>query len=190
MKLYYTKGSPFATVVRLALAKTDLVDTVELVQTTVRDQNSELLKYSPSGKVPALLLDDGQVLMESRLVCQYLDTFHHGQPFVAPADDVKALAVEALATSFCDGLAVWVRELRKDESLRSAQVIAHEAARAERCLKAFETQALQLEQRLGYGNGLLACALLMLDNALPLDWQQQYPALYQWWSEAKAQLPL
>jgi len=39
---------------------------------TVRDSNSELLKYSPLGKVPALSIDSDLIITDTRMIAQYL----------------------------------------------------------------------------------------------------------------------
>ena len=51
---------------------------VREVAVTVRTPENEVLNHSPTGKVPALVVDEGPdkglVLLESSPICEYLDT--------------------------------------------------------------------------------------------------------------------
>jgi glutathione S-transferase len=71
MKLLYTKRSPFARKVRvLALEKSVPLD---LIDEDLQKKSQQLLDSNPLGKVPTLLLDNGDVIFDSSVICQYLD---------------------------------------------------------------------------------------------------------------------
>jgi glutathione S-transferase len=188
VKLFYTETSPFARVVRVAIFHKGMVAQVEQVKVTVRDKQSQLLKYSPTGKVPALLTKDNDLLMESRVICEYLDHVNPAAPFMAKVTDGKARALEGAAMSFLDGIAVWVRELRRVEIERSPGVIAHEQARAQRCLDFFDTLAEQLTELPCFSQVTLASGLMIV-NFLPLDWQASHQKLADWFELYLTLLP-
>jgi maleylacetoacetate isomerase len=57
---------------------------------------------NPQARVPALVLDDGEVLTQSLAIIDYLDETHPAPPFL-PADPVERARVRALAhTIACD----------------------------------------------------------------------------------------
>ena len=71
MKLLYTKRSPYARKVRvLALEKGINLD---LIDEDLAKKSPLLLEKNPLGKVPTLLLDNGDTVYDSVVICQYLE---------------------------------------------------------------------------------------------------------------------
>lgn len=140
MKLYVTFTSPYARLPRIVLLEKSLQDRVEVIAAQTRVVGSPYYKINPSGRVP-YLIDDADVGMEdSQLICAYLDSLD-GKPRLhrlASDADWAYGRLEARARSFCDGIAVWVREMRRPESERSPTTLDHEAARAHRMANLFE----------------------------------------------------
>jgi glutathione S-transferase len=90
MKLTFSPGSPFARKVRIAAIELGLIDRIELVPATVAPtQPNEQYSHdiSPLRKLPALILDDGQVLVDSGTIVEYLDDLGGGKliPSSGPA---------------------------------------------------------------------------------------------------------
>jgi glutathione S-transferase len=73
MRLLYTPNSPYARKVRIvALEKhTELV----LEEVVLGDPDSPLKQHNPLGKIPVLILNDGDNLYDSKVIVEYLD-FH------------------------------------------------------------------------------------------------------------------
>jgi glutathione S-transferase len=102
MKLYQTYLSPFPTRVRMLLyAKGIEVTFVEPPGIhDSRESKGNYLAVNPLGRVPALELDDGRVLPESEVICEYLeDAFPN--PSLRPADP-WARAQMRLIARLCD----------------------------------------------------------------------------------------
>ncbi|MEI7998401.1 MAG: glutathione S-transferase N-terminal domain-containing protein [Candidatus Omnitrophota bacterium] len=71
MKLLYTKRSPYARKARvLALEKGISLD---LIDEDLANKSERLLEANPLGKVPTLILDNGETIYDSVVICQYLD---------------------------------------------------------------------------------------------------------------------
>ena len=87
MKLFQTYASPFPTRVRLLIYAKGL--DVELVEPpgfhASTEAKGDYLKVNPIGRVPALVLDDGRVLPESEVICEYLEDAYP-EPSLRPAD--------------------------------------------------------------------------------------------------------
>ncbi|TAN02872.1 MAG: hypothetical protein EPN36_15300 [Rhodanobacteraceae bacterium] len=83
---------------------------------------------NPAGKVPTLLLDNRCALSDTRLICEYLDSLSPSG-FLARPDDLDGRCLEGLAAGFLDGVAVWIRELRRDRAEQSPGVLELEAER-------------------------------------------------------------
>ncbi len=86
MKLFQTYLSPFPTRVRMMLyAKGIEVEIVEPSGIHDATAKGTYMAVNPLGRVPALQLDDGRVLIESEVICEYLEeTFP--EPPLMPSD--------------------------------------------------------------------------------------------------------
>ena len=74
MKLYSTTGAPNPRRVRIFLAEKDIdVPIQELSIMEAEHKTEEYRKISPSSRVPALVLDDGTVILESVAICRYFE---------------------------------------------------------------------------------------------------------------------
>ena len=98
MKLTFSPNSPFARKVRIAANELGLIDKIELVPATVAPtQPNEKYAHdiSPLRKLPALILDDGQVIVDSYVIVEYLDELAGGK--LIPASGAKRWQVDASA---------------------------------------------------------------------------------------------
>ena len=71
MKLFASLTSPYARKVRIALLEKRIDCQLEVINPW--DDSVALKGINPLGKVPTLLLDDGTVLYDSRVIVEYLD---------------------------------------------------------------------------------------------------------------------
>src|SRR6266576_1784426 len=80
MKLTFSPASPFARKVRIAAIELRLIDRIEFVPTTVvpGQPNDEYSNLYPLKKLPALILDNGDVIVDSYVIVEYLDEFAGG----------------------------------------------------------------------------------------------------------------
>ncbi|MEP7098722.1 MAG: glutathione S-transferase family protein [Dokdonella sp.] len=123
MKLLYQTHSPYARKVLVAAHELGLAGSVEVIhhETSPTLRNTEVFALNPLGKVPILLCDDGLVLFDSNVICDYLDNLH-GRPTLIPVDPkrhYRALQWQALAQGMADaGIAVRWETERRPESLR------------------------------------------------------------------------
>ena len=73
MKLYNSMG-PNPKVVRMFMAERGIeVELNEVDLMGAENRQSDYLKVNPAGQLPALELDDGSVLSEITVICEYLD---------------------------------------------------------------------------------------------------------------------
>ena len=70
MKLYTNAASPFGRKCRVNARELDIK--LEEVN-TMPFQDANFRKVNPLGKIPALVLGDGSVLIDSPVICEYLD---------------------------------------------------------------------------------------------------------------------
>ena len=74
MKLYTSPTSPFVRKVLVLIREAGIggIDTEEVAGTPVAP-GSLPVDLNPLGKIPALVLDDGRALYDSRVITRYLD---------------------------------------------------------------------------------------------------------------------
>ncbi len=74
MKCYVTSNSPYARKVKIVAFETGSYDGVEWL-TITREERAEIIPdINPLGKVPVAVLDSGQVLCDSPVICAYVDS--------------------------------------------------------------------------------------------------------------------
>lgn len=125
MKLLYTVNSPYARKVRIVATEKHIDLVLEEVVLTAPD--CPVKQYNPLGKVPVLVLDDGDSLYDSRVIVEYLDN-RTPLAHLIPQEHSSKVWVrrwEALADGVCDAVVAIVMEKRKatpDEMLLNKQL--------------------------------------------------------------------
>ena len=81
MKLTFSPASPFARKVRIAAIELGLIDKIEFVPATVAPgtANDEYSKITPLKKLPVLILNDGDVILDSYVIVEYLNELAGGR---------------------------------------------------------------------------------------------------------------
>lgn len=94
MKLYYSKGA-CSLAVRITLHELNLSCVYEAVdlKTKKTETDQDYLKINPKGAVPALLLDNDEVLTENSAIHQYLADKNHATELLPDVRDLKRYRV-------------------------------------------------------------------------------------------------
>jgi glutathione S-transferase len=183
MKLLSSPISPFARKVRIVLAEKRIE--CELQTVDVAPVDNPVNAHNPLGKIPALVLDDGTALYDSRVIVEFLDNV---SPFsrLIPDDNRDRVQVrrwEALADGVLDaGLLVRYESLR-DKAEQSAAWTGKQLARMQRGLAQMaadlEARAWCHGERYSLADIALGCCIGWLDFRKPggLDWKAGHPVL-------------
>src|SRR4029079_5141527 len=80
MKLTFSPASPFARKVRIAAIETGLIDKIEFTPATVApgQANEEYSKIMPLKKLPIRILGNGDFILDSYVIVEYLDELAGG----------------------------------------------------------------------------------------------------------------
>jgi glutathione S-transferase len=190
MTLFYSPASPFVRKIMVLLHETGQLQKVDLhnVQLSPVAPNSDVVARNPSGKIPALQLSNGDTLHDSRVILDYLDHQHSGEP-VIPRNGPQRwqrLTLASLADAILDA-AVLIRyeTALRPEELHWPQWLEGQQAKIERALSEFEAQAdTEALNTFDIATISLACALGYLDFRQPeLAWRERFPKLASWYSE-------
>lgn len=186
MTLHWSPRSPFVRKVMVAAHELGLADRLTLRRTVVQmtKPNPDLLPDNPLSKIPTLVLADGSVLIESGLICEYLDAMAGGGIIIPVASPQRwsELSRHALATGFLDLLILWRNERNKPADKQTAEWLSSFATKASEVLTRFETEAGPITSGpLPLSQIALGCCLSYLDfRFTDLDWRAGHPKLAQW----------
>lgn len=168
MKLYYSSASPFVRKVMVTAYECGLFDRIQQIPTQVNptQPNAELATFNPMMKLPTLVGDDGEVLFESSLICQYLDA-HHGGHKLVPASGPRrwqVLRLEAIADGITDaGILLRYEGAFRTPEQRSQAWIDGQTAKVKNGLDALERNIDWLSGELNLGQIATACAIGWLE---------------------------
>ncbi len=194
MKLRYSPTSPYVRKVSVTAIELGLTGRIERVPTDLQDGNSGIAEHNPLGKVPALILDDGGVLYDSPVICEYLDRLHDGPPIFPVGGPARwtALRQQALGDGILDAAILRMLEMvRRPEKFRWQGWIDHQTAKVTRAVERFEAEAAALEGPLTIGRITAGCALGYLDFRAPeLDWRAGRPKLAAWYEDFAQRLAM
>jgi glutathione S-transferase len=190
MKLYYSATSPFVRKCLVSALELGL-ERIELVPAAPHPVNRDraLIAHNPLGKVPTLIADDGTVLYDSRVICEYLNTLGDGH--LLPERSSARWTVyrdQALADGLMEA-AVLVRyeTFARPESLRWKDWIDGQMDKVTCSLAEIEQRAAILDQRIDLGTIAIGCALGYLDfRFASLGWKNAYPKTAAWFGRFAA----
>ena len=185
MKLFYQTHSPFARKTLVFAHEAGLAAELEVVhhETSPTRRNGEVFALNPLGKVPVLILDDGEPVFDSRVICSCLDQRNTGPALIPedPHERIAALRLQALADGLSEAgiLARW-------ESVRRPEALRHQPFYDGQITKIVESydyieRTVALDDRLTIGEIALATSLSWLEfRGLP-SFRTDCPKLTAWY---------
>jgi glutathione S-transferase len=188
--LLFAPASPFVRKIMVLLHHTGQLDTINIeeVQLTPSSPSQRVNGGNPAGKIPALCLPDGSSLHDSRVILDYFDQQHTGEPLIPRSglERWQLLTLASLADAIADA-AVLIRYENsiRPEELRWDQWLSAQQDKIERALQQFEQEVANgLGQQLNVATISLGCALGYLDLRLAnLHWRERFPQLAAWYAQ-------
>jgi glutathione S-transferase len=185
LTLRHSPSSPFVRKIRIAAAMLGLDREIAIEPADTMSPSDSVRQQNPLGKIPALLLEDGTVLFDSRVILEYLD-HRAGGGRIIPTDAAArfaALRLQALADGIMDAsvLLVYERHEPKWIELQSGKVA--------RALAALEAAPPALTAVPDVGAIALACALGYRDFRFVGTWRKDHPRLVAWLDDFARRAP-
>ena len=161
MKLYYSPNSPFARKVLISALELGIDAQIERIETTPHpiNRNAELVALNPLGQIPTLRTDGGEILCDSRVICEYLAGLVCDQQiFPQGARRWSALTEQ----SICDGLLAACLSIRyerntRPEAKQSAEWIAGQRAKIDSVLGELDRRYAEPPAGFDIGHISVAC---------------------------------
>ena len=180
MRLFYAPASPFAAKARMAARHCGIA--VDSVSTDTASEPEDLLSANPLGKIPALLLDDGTAVFDSRVICELFDRMSGNQLIPQGLEAWQAAKiVEAAVDGVTDALILSVYEVRfRPEDKRHQPWVDKQLRKADRGLDFLEEQIAGLGDDLTIAHFALAGLLGWMELRFVGKLAKERPALAAW----------
>jgi len=185
-------SSPFVRKVRIAAGVLGLDSEITIEAAETGNPGDTLRQQNPLGKIPALVLADGTVLFDSRVILEYLDHCAGGGRIIPkdPAARFAALRLQALADGLMDAAILMVYEARWRAPERHEQKwLDHQAGKVARALAALAANPPAFGETPDVGQIALACALGYRDFRFAGTWRKDHPRLVDWLDAFAARVP-
>lgn len=191
MKLYYSPASPFVRKVLVAATELGLRDRIEIVDAKLSptSPDAELSKHNPLGKIPALVTNEGQAIVDSRVIVDYLDDLAGGARLLPAhgANRTRILRTQALADGVIDaGILIRYETVLRPEPLRWSDWIAGQSTKVVQGLAVLDAEvadwaalSTSTESVLDIGSIAVVCAVGWLEFRKPVEGlRDKFPALH------------
>ena len=194
MKLHWSPRSPFVRKVMIVAHETALADQIQLVRSValMTKPNDALMRDNPLSKIPTLVLDDGQALFDSRVICEYLDGLHTGPRMFPQSGDARwqALRWHALGDGLLDILILWRNERERRPEQQFGVLLQVFELKVGKVLALLERESDAMASTpFGIAHVAIGCALGYIDfRFADMAWRATYPRLAGW-HEQFAQRP-
>ena len=183
MKLTFSPASPFARKVRIAAIELGLIDKIEFVPAAVvpGQPNDEYSRITPLKKLPALILDNGDVVLDSYVIVEYLDELAGGGKLI-PASGTNRWKVKSdhsLLQGMLDSMLLCRYEkMVRPQGLHWQAWSDDHWNRAWSGMARFDTQVEVLSRPLDIVQIALTCVLGYADfRFADCGWRKAYPNL-------------
>ncbi len=190
MKLRYSPTSPYVRKVMVVALETGLAERIERIPTMVAPTkpNEEVARENPLVKVPALTTDDGMVLYDSPVICEYLDTQHSGAKLFPASGKARwmALRQQALGDGILDAAILGRYEILRPKEYQWQDWIDAQLRKVRGALAALEMEAEagEIAGPITIGQITIACALGYLDfRYASEEWRTKQRRLGAWFDE-------
>lgn len=189
MILHWSPRSPFVLKVRMVLHEYGLLEGIEWIRSVVPtdDPDHPIFEVNPLGQIPTLLTDDGKVISDSYVICEYLDTLRAPEiPSLFPArqgERLDMLMRHALADGLMDTLVRWVSEKHRPPEFRMQLHLDRCATKLDKVLAYWERQVEGWSGRpFDLGDMATAAAIKYIDFRFMNETERErlYPRLGEW----------
>ncbi len=187
MRLWHNPASPFARKVRIVARETGLLPRIEEITAMVSpvSPNTDLAARNPLVKIPALETNDGKVLYDSSVICEYLDSLHNVERLI-PSDAARwdALRLQSLCDGILDAAVLCRYEtFVRPEPYRWNDWIKGQFTKINNGLDALAAEAPAWGAGFGIGQVGAVCVLGYLDfRFADENWRASRPRLAQWYT--------
>jgi glutathione S-transferase len=183
MKLYGSETSPYVRKLRILIREKEIP--CEFIIEGPSDPAGHVAALNPLGKVPVLVRDQGDVLFDSPMIAEYLDSLR-GEPLLPLAGEARWVIQRwhALGQGIMDAVVARMLELRKPADKQTPGVVSKQEGKIAAALKYAEAningREFLVDDHFGLADIALGTALGYVDFRYAHDWRAGHPRLANW----------
>lgn len=190
MKLYSSAPSPFGRKVKITAHLTGLFDQIEVVNIDGNDPQSAALNPNPLNKIPALELDSGQLIVDSKVICEYLIKQSGRLELLPEHLRVDLLTRAALADGITEAALLMVYERRfREESQINTDWLTRQNQKVLGGLQWFTDNLTEIVTIPTIDQVSLAVTLGYLDFRFSGEWRTRFTDLALWLTQFQQMVP-
>ncbi|MGB0254079.1 MAG: glutathione S-transferase family protein [Litorivicinaceae bacterium] len=190
MKLYSSAPSPFGRKVKITAHLTGLFDQIEVVNIDGNDPQSAALNPNPLNKIPALELDSGQLIVDSKVICEYLIKQSGRLELLPEHLRVDLLSRAALADGITEAALLMVYERRfREESQINTDWLTRQNQKVLGGLQWFTDNLTEIVATPTIDQVGLAVTLGYLDFRFSGEWRTRFTDLALWLTQFQQMVP-
>jgi glutathione S-transferase len=201
MRLLFTPNPDYIHKVLVVAYEAGVLDRLTFERQVPFDADTTVGHANPLGKVPTLIMDDGEPLYGGLVICEYLDSLSVTGKRVFPQDDSRWLALRQMTTG--DGMFDATTNFRveswREKALWNLDYMQRERTKILRCLDQMERDAQRFDANT-FHIGHICCAggLSYLELRNPIretalqpgdeafQWREGRPALSAWYDRIQS----
>ncbi len=183
MKLYGSETSPYVRKARVLIQEKG-IDCDWVLERPV-DPGGRFRELNPLGKIPVLERDDGEVLFDSPVIVEYLDSLS-GERLIPVEGEVRwqVQKIHALADGMLDSTVTRFLEGFRQAEFQLNEVVDKHAKKVHDSLdyadKLIAGRNHVVGDSLSFADLALAVALEYIDFRYVHDWRSSHPELARW----------
>jgi glutathione S-transferase len=200
MKLVFTPNPDYIHKVLVVAHEAGVTDRLTFERTRPFEENTTIWRYNPFGKVPVLILDDGEPLFGGLVICEYLDSLSVTGKSVYPAGAARwpALRQMMLGDGMFDATTLLRVEGWRDPAVWNREYMLRERRKIVNALDRMEQEAPDFAAApFHIGHVCMAGGLSYLDLRNPIrehalepgdadfDWRAGRPRLAAWYDAVR-----
>jgi glutathione S-transferase len=179
LKLRHSTTSPFVRKVVVTAIETGQDQDIERVKTVTSDP--ALGADNPLQKIPAMTLEDGTKLIDSKVICEYLCQRKGGTLIPSGPKRWPVLARQALCDGVLEAAILRRYETQRPDTLRSIEWDTKQKLKVDQSLAVLEREASGFGDTVDLGTLTAAIMLDYLDFRFDHEnWRARHPNLAQW----------
>ena len=190
MKLYSSAPSPFGRKVKITAHLTGLFDQIDVVNVDGNGPLSAALNPNPLNKIPALELDSGQLIVDSKVICEYLIKQSGRLELLPEHLRVDLLSRAALADGITEAALLMVYERRfREESQINTDWLTRQNQKVLGGLQWFTDNLTEIVATPTIDQVGLAVTLGYLDFRFSGEWRTRFTDLALWLTQFQQMVP-
>jgi len=182
MELLIARPSPYARKIRVALIEKGIP--CEITVDNPWLENPRIQTVNPIGKVPALITDSGDVIHDSKVIFEYIETMFSG-PTLTPTNAIERIThkqIEAICDGICDAVVLIALEGTRPEEKQSEAWVERQTRKIYAGVEEINSRLNDRKSFTGLEFGLAEISTVVMLEYIDFrfsefDWRPLYPAL-------------